>query len=89
MANDWTKRFQVNTRAFPAQWDKYGPSAGPIRNQRMIDEGKPDLGLAFLRTDLPCKGTRDMIERLEDAGIPVIIVSSSGDRQESLFPDRI
>jgi len=32
---------------FPANWKKYGRSAGPIRNTQMLKEGKPDLVLAF------------------------------------------
>ena len=25
------------------EWDELGKKAGPLRNQRMLDEGKPDL----------------------------------------------
>ena len=32
---------------YRAEWMRYGKAAGPIRNQRMLDEGKPDLVLAF------------------------------------------
>ena len=34
-------------REFPADWRKFGKAAGPIRNQKMLDEGKPDLVVAF------------------------------------------
>lgn len=30
-----------------AEWDKYGKSAGPIRNKKMIDDYSPDLLIAF------------------------------------------
>ena len=53
---------------FPAEWDKYGVSAGPIRNQKMIDEGKPDLVFAFPGG----RGTTDMIRRAAVAGIRVV-----------------
>ena len=53
---------------FKAQWDKHGKAAGPIRNQQMIDEGKPELGVAFPGG----KGTADMTRRLKAAGIRVI-----------------
>lgn len=53
---------------YPAQWDRFGRgSAGPIRNRRMIDQGKPDLVIAFPGG----KGTADMVRRAEKAGIPV------------------
>jgi hypothetical protein len=45
-------------------------AAGPIRNQRMIDEGKPDLVVAFTGG----YGTADMTRRAIDAGIEVIKV---------------
>ncbi len=54
---------------FPADWDRYGKEAGPIRNQQMLDEGKPDLVLAFPVPD--SVGTQDMIARAKKAGIPV------------------
>lgn len=52
---------------YPAQWKKHGRAAGPIRNQRMIDEGKPDLVIAFPGG----KGTADMVRRAKAAGIQV------------------
>lgn len=55
---------------FQAEWDKYGKAAGPIRNQRMIDEGKPDLVVAFPGG----KGTADMVARSRNAGIEIIEV---------------
>jgi len=56
---------------YPADWDKYGKKAGPIRNQQMLDEGKPDLVLAFPTEK--SRGTYDMIRRAEKAGIPVYV----------------
>jgi hypothetical protein len=56
---------------FRARWEDYGKGAGPIRNQQMLDEGQPDVVLAF-HDDLPnSKGTKDMIRRAKKAGIPV------------------
>lgn len=55
---------------FKADWGKYGKAAGPIRNKQMIDEGRPDLGVAFPGGF----GTANMIKQLDSAGIPVIHV---------------
>lgn len=52
---------------YPADWNTHGRSAGPIRNQRMIDEGKPDLVVAFPGG----RGTADMVRRARAAGIEV------------------
>lgn len=51
----------------PADWKRHGRAAGPMRNQRMLDEHKPDLVLAFDGGP----GTADMVRRAEAAGVPV------------------
>lgn len=53
----------------PAEWEKYGRKAGPIRNQLMVDLGA-DVCLAFPLGRSP--GTRDCMRRARAAGIPVI-----------------
>lgn len=70
-AAEWGAKWGgVTVVAYPADWKKHGKAAGPIRNQRMIDEGKPDVVIAFPGG----RGTADMIRRAEDNGIPVIRV---------------
>ncbi len=68
-ARQIAKHLGLEVKPFPADWDKYGKAAGPIRNQQMLDEGKPDLVLAYPMPD--SVGTQDMIERAKKAGIPV------------------
>jgi hypothetical protein len=58
---------------YEADWDKHGKGAGPIRNKQMLDEGKPDLILAFPM--LVSKGTWDMIRQGVRAGVEVRIFS--------------
>lgn len=72
LAEEWArsnikKRNGVSFNGFKADWNKHGKAAGPIRNQAMIDKGRPDLVLAFPGG----RGTADMIQRAEAAGIPV------------------
>lgn len=53
---------------YPADWKRLGRSAGPKRNQAMVDL-KPDAAAAFIRAgSRGASGTLKMIER---AGIPV------------------
>jgi hypothetical protein len=61
---------EKDIRVFLARWDKYGRAAGVIRNQQMLDEGKPHMALAFHEDLSKSKGTKDMIGRLRKAGIP-------------------
>jgi hypothetical protein len=68
IAGYWARRSKIDNLKFRADWSAHGNNAGPIRNQRMIDEGKPDLVIAFPGG----KGTRDMIAKAEAAGIEVV-----------------
>ncbi|KNY30543.1 DUF2493 domain-containing protein [Pseudobacteroides cellulosolvens] len=55
---------------YPADWQRFGKSAGPIRNAQMLKMEKPDLLLVFHEDLAKSKGTRDMIIRASHAGIP-------------------
>jgi YspA, cpYpsA-related SLOG family len=69
MGAEFGVRMAVETLAFPADWSQ-GRKAGPIRNQQMLDQGKPDLVVAFPGG----RGTADMVRRARDAGVDVIEV---------------
>lgn len=56
--------------SFPADWSRHGKAAGPIRNTRMIEEGRPDLVVAFPGG----RGTANMVAQARAAGIEVIEV---------------
>ena len=55
---------------YPAEWDKYGRSAGYVRNAEMLKEN-PDVVLAFTAGKTP--GTTNMIEIAQKKGIRVIL----------------
>ena len=70
LAKEWADANGVSCVSFPAQWrvnGKLDRSAGPKRNQRVIDEGKSDLVVAFPGG----KGTADMVRRARKAHISV------------------
>lgn len=56
---------------YMADWKTYGKSAGFIRNKKMLEEGKPDLVLAFKSRDIS-KGT-DMMIDLAKYKVPIFI----------------
>jgi len=62
----------LNVQVFPALWNVYGKGAGPIRNQQMLDEGKPNMVAYFHDDLLNSKGTKNMVERAMKAGLTVI-----------------
>lgn len=59
---------------FPANWDKYGKAAGPIRNRQILDT-KPDLVIAFHYNYKQSRGTKDCVEQAMRRGINVILVA--------------
>lgn len=55
---------------FPADWDRNGIAAGPIRNTKMAAHA--DALVAFW--DGKSRGTKDMIEKAKERNLPVRIV---------------
>lgn len=66
----WAQALDRKHAPFQADWRLHGKAAGPLRNQRMIDEGRPSLVVAFPGG----RGTADMVRRAKAAKIPVIEV---------------
>ena len=66
----WGAWYGVDVLKFAARWSTEGRGAGPKRNQRMLDVGKPDLVVAFPGG----RGTADMVRRARAAGVRVIEV---------------
>jgi hypothetical protein len=66
-AEVWASRNDIICSRYPAQWDRYGKEAGPLRNQQMIDQEKIDMVLAFPGG----RGTADMIRRATEAGLRI------------------
>lgn len=56
---------------FEADWDRYGKAAGFIRNKRMLDEGRPDLVIAFPGGT----GTANMVSIAKAAGVEVLEIT--------------
>lgn len=68
------RQLGFEVQVFKADWKRFGRAAGPLRNKRMLDEGKPDLVLAF-HSDLEnSRGTLDMVRRAKSSGIKVEII---------------
>lgn len=66
----WGESRGIPVDKYPAQWDKYGRKAGPIRNVQMLEEGKPDLVVAFGGGT----GTNHMVSIAKAKGIKVLEV---------------
>ena len=73
LAKQVGKDWRANVIDEPADWNRYKAGAGPIRNQKMLDDHKPDVVWAF-RSSGKSSGTDDMIKKSKDAGVPTYIV---------------
>jgi hypothetical protein len=67
LAREWAQLHYHGLVTVKAEWDVYGNSAGPLRNEKMIVSGKPDGVIAFPGGD----GTADMKRRAVQHGLPL------------------
>jgi predicted Rossmann-fold nucleotide-binding protein len=67
LAEQWAIYNKVDYVTYDADWAIYGPSAGPIRNKKMLEESKPDYVVAFSGG----AGTQHMIKIAKEANVPV------------------
>jgi len=68
--------YMVEHLRFNADWNKYGKSAGPIRNQQMLEEGKPDFVIGFSDDIKNSRGTKHMLTIAKKAGIKTILIGN-------------
>ena len=64
------KANNMKIKEFPADWDKHPRAAGPIRNAQMADYATELLAI----WDHKSKGTKNMIEQMQQRNKPVKIV---------------
>lgn len=80
LAREAARQLGIPVLPFPADWNRHGRAAGPLRNQRMLKEGRPDQVLAFTEDLNSSRGTADMVARARRAGLPVRLISYAGER---------
>lgn len=73
LAREYAIFQNIPFRTFAADWNTQGRAAGPIRNLRMLEEGKPDIVVAFPGGN----GTANMIEQARAAGVKVLEVKTA------------
>jgi hypothetical protein len=67
----WAVERDVPFDRYEADWEAFGSFAGPKRNKAMLDEGNPDLVIAFPGG----AGTRNMIRQARKAGVEVVEIA--------------
>lgn len=76
---EWADVYGLRIARFPAEWDKYGKSAGFIRNADM--GAYADAAIIFW--DGESKGTKHMIQTMKRLGKPYSVFNYKGELIES------
>ncbi len=66
----WAKENDIPVKVFPANWDKHGKAAGPIRNKQMAAYG--EMLIAFW--DGKSSGTGNMISLAEPYNLKYTVI---------------
>ena len=67
----YAKENEIETKIFVPDWEKFGKSAGFIRNSDIINEAE----LIFAFWNNSSRGTKDSIDKANKLGKPVIIIN--------------
>lgn len=70
LCGEWAEHNGIPVQVYPIteeDWYLHGRSAGPKRNQKMLDDGDPDILIAFLGGN----GTKDMVARAKRANLEI------------------
>jgi hypothetical protein len=73
LAREWAAGMAIRVETFEADWMSHGRAAGPLRNRRMLDEGQPDLVVAFPGG----KGTANMVNQSRARGVRTVVLTPS------------
>lgn len=66
----WAAKNRIPCKTYSADWALHGRAAGMLRNKRMLEEGKPNLVVAFPGG----RGTKNMITIARQGGISVVVM---------------
>ena len=70
IAREYAQRKNIKYTVYKAEWDKYGKSAGPIRNKEMAKVADQ----AVIIWDGKSKGAANMIKQLRENQVPTEII---------------
>lgn len=62
----------LKTEVHPADWNRYGDSAGPIRNAEMAEVA--DALIAFPKSGAANRGTMNMVNTAREKGLQVRVI---------------
>ncbi len=72
LADTWARSRGIRVERYYALWQTHGKAAGPIRNQKMLNDEQPDMVIAFPGGP----GTANMVALAKAANVKLIEVGS-------------
>lgn len=71
----FAKAYHYPLKIFPAEWDKYGKAAGPIRNEQMAKyAAESDRGMLIAFPIGESRGTKNMIKLAKQYGLETCVI---------------
>ena len=70
LGEQYAQEYNLSVSVFPANWNKHGNAAGPIRNKQMAEYADQLIAV----WDGKSKGTKNMIDQMNKQNKPVYIV---------------
>lgn len=79
MAGKYATEHKIPLKFFIADWNRFGRSAGPIRNEEMVSflDGKDAMAVFFW--DGKSRGTADCLRRAGKHNIPTVVIRIEGE----------
>jgi YspA, cpYpsA-related SLOG family len=69
LGEKYAKEFNIPLELYPADWNRYGRSAGPIRNGEMAEKAEALIALNFNNS----KGTSNMISQAKSKNLKIYV----------------
>lgn len=73
LGEQWAQERGIPVEHHPANWERFGRAAGPIRNTEMLRR-HPDMVIAFHDDLSRSRGTIDTVSQAHDLGLPVVVI---------------
>ncbi len=78
----------IQMQAFPAEWNKYGKAAGPIRNRTMLEYAEEETPVVAAFWDGKSRGTENMLKLAKAADAECHIFTYKREREDKGHAER-